>query len=693
LKKTDVLFSENSKRIIVAILIVVLGTLMAARKQFVVDIGQTIFSYEYALVEGHEKDLGHIHSNFHKDVFAPPGLLWFPYSLHFSKAFHITSAVIYWVFVIALVVLIIRQVGFGYYFSIVLTMFVLFVGNLVARELFEIPLLGPAPYLGYQHFDYRIFTVFLSLLSILSIFRGRLILSGILIGLATVMHLKYGLRMFGLLMNCIILWNLWGCRQAKAPHLKIPWKSVAGFGCCWVVQFAAMYLYIRNSFDFFTELEVPRVGTPFLSRLGWLFKNEPDDYVISNYFYSDVPFFGFLLLAVVALVLCELIRQRMDNSKLRIMAVILILSVFTALLFFGSGLLFNSFLIDYLPLTWSTPLTLTRIWDLIWVVVVACTIAVFLCAMLLAENLGQRFQKDSLTIQTLFLNVAFIGFVLLNIYIFINNKDGSLFNKRDLDRPYLNMSYIQICTDDTALYERTLEKLWKLAGKKDETEFHEQLQILENIFDRTLKSTKIEETNNQDVKNLKILNDLKSNRYRLAMHNLIETSYAQDYSSYFWSCDNKGLGLHRRHVEIPFQDFYDVSQWVNKNTPVDRGVIAPPYSPAKFDLHSQRVTFWDPKRDGHMMLWSKEYYLIGLHRLQTLAGPYAVLMAPGFRNGRVGLRGRAHFLSLQQEDFFRIKERYPHYDYLVTENQALSGFRMLYSNQSFAVYDISEKFE
>jgi hypothetical protein len=693
LKKTDVLFSENSKRIIVAILIVVLGTLMAARKQFVVDIGQTIFSYEYALVEGHEKELGHIHSHFHKDAFAPPGLLWFPYSLHFSKAFHITSAVIYWIFVIALVVLIIRQVGFGYYFSIVLTMYVLFVGNLVTREMFEIPLLGPAPNLGYQHFDYRIFTVLLSLASILSAFRGRLILSGLLIGLATVMHLKYGLRMFGLLMSCIILWNLWGCRQAKAPHLKIPWKLVAGFGCCWVVQFVAMYLYIRKSLNFFTELDVPRVDAPFLSRLGWLIKNEMDDWTISFTFYSDVSFFGFLLLAVVTLFLCELIRRRMDDIRQKILAVILILSVFIGLLFFGFGFLFDSLLIHYLPLSLSTPLMLTRGWDLIWVVIVAFTIAVFLCTMLLAKNIGRNFQQPPLAIQTLFLNVAFTVFVLFNVYIFIDKKDGSLFNKRDLDRPYLNMPYIQICTDDTALYERTLEKLWKLAGKKDETEFHEQLQILENIFDRTLKPTKIEETNNQDVKNLQILNDLKSNRYRLAIQKLSEASHAQDYSSYFWSCDNKGLGLHRRHVEIPFQDFYDVSQWVNKNTPVDRGVIAPPYSPAKFDLHSQRVTFWDHKRDGHMMYMVKEYHLIGLHRLETLAGPYAVLMAPGIRNGRVGLRGRAHFLSLQQEDFFRIKERYPHYDYLVTENQALSGFRMLYSNQSLAVYDISEKFE
>jgi hypothetical protein len=85
------------------------------------------------------------------------------------------------------------------------------------------------------------------------------------------------------------------------------------------------------------------------------------------------------------------------------------------------------------------------------------------------------------------------------------------------------------------------------------------------------------------------------------------------------------------------------------------------------------------------------YYPIGLRRLQALTGPYGVIMAPGIRGGKIGLRGRDYFLSLQQEDIRKIRENYAHYDYLVTENQTLSGFSKLYSNASLAVYDISEK--
>ena len=165
-----------------------------------------------------------------------------------------------------------------------------------------------------------------------------------------------------------------------------------GFGCCWGAPFVAMYLYIQNSLSLFAKLEVPRVTTPLLPQLGWLIKNEPDDWMISYHFHSDVSFFGFLFLAIATIVLCELVRRRMDDIKLKIMAVILMLPVFVALLFFGYGFLFETFLIDHLPLSWSTMLALTRVWDLIWVVPTTFTIAVCSCFLLWAESLDRRLQ-------------------------------------------------------------------------------------------------------------------------------------------------------------------------------------------------------------------------------------------------------------------------------------------------------------
>jgi hypothetical protein len=686
LKVLSLLSSKISKRIIIVLLIVALGALMAARKQF---ITKNMGSWEHSTLESQERNLGHVHPLFSKHAYTPPIYTWIPYALHDSKIFHVFSAVFYWVLVIALVFLIVHQTGFDNYFSIVLTMLVLFVAGVAAKEIFGIQMIGPAPNFGYQNFDWRIFIAPLSLGSILLAFRSRLIFSGVMIGLTSIIHLKYGLRVFVLMIGCMVLWNLWGYHWVKKPQLKIAWRSVVGFGCIWFVLFTTMLLYSLNSLSWFATLDVPKVATPFISRLGWIIKNEPDDYMISYYLNSGIPFFGFIFLAISTIILCELIRRDIHDTRLKTMVVILMFSVFIALSLFSLGFLFETFLIDHLPLNLSTMLILARAWDLIWVVPIAFTIAIFLYFFLWAEDLGRRFKIRHFAIRKIFLHVVCVGFVLLNLYIFANKKDISIF--RETNTEDRNFSYTQICTEDTALYKETLERLWILADRKKEDKFYKKLQILENIFDRTLKPAKVEETNNPDVKNLKILYNFKSNRYRLASQELLKVGTPEkSHHLYLWSCDNKKAGIHRVFVENSFLDFHNVSQWINKNTPIDRGVINPPYM-SKLSVYSRRVDFWDLKRDGHPMGQAKEYYPIGLHRLQTLAGPYAVKMAPGIRYGMVGLRGRAYFLSLQEKDFLKIKKNYPNYDYLVTENFTLPGFSMIYSNNSYAVYDISKK--
>jgi hypothetical protein len=285
------------------------------------------------------------------------------------------------------------------------------------------------------------------------------------------------------------------------------------------------------------------------------------------------------------------------------------------------------------------------------------------------------------------------GFVTLNLYIFIEKKDGSVFKNTEEADWGLSLPYTQICTEDTALYKETIGTLWKFFERPDQTGFFDQLQILETIFDRTLRPTTNEKNNNPDVKNLRVLHDLKSNRYRLSILKLItEDPYRYKKTGipyYLWSCDKKGPGIHHERIEISFQDFYDASQWISKNTPFNRGVISPPYI-RRMGLYSRRVTLYDNKLDAFVAFMIKELYSSGVHRMQTLAGLYGLEMAPGIRHGVVGLRGRAYFLSLQRKDLLQIKKNYPYYDYLVTENQTLSGFPKLYSNASLAVYDISE---
>jgi hypothetical protein len=678
--------SENSKKTIALLLIVALGALMAARKQFAVkDLG----TFEHSIMEGQERNLGHIHPLFSKNTFLP-FTIRLPLSLQESTTFNVFSVVFFWALMIALVCWTFRRAGLDYYASIVLTMLVLFVAGITAREIFGIPLLGPAPNIGYQNYNWRLFVAPLSLGSILLAFRGRLTLSAVMLGLTTLVHLKYGVRIFILMFSSIVLWNLWGYRLIKKPLIKTPWRLITIFGCSWIVIFTTLFLYIKNLLSGFSEINAPRVAADFISRLGWLIKNEPDDYMISYHFNSGLSIFGFLFLAFATIILCESIRRRSPETKLKTMAVTLIFSVLIALSMFIFGFLFETFLIDHLPLNLSTMIMLAGVWNLIWVVPIAFTIAVFSCLLLWAKNLDLRFKIRNFTITKLFLHVMFIWFVILNIYIFIDKKGGSIFYKED-NLPLLNLSYTQICTEDTALYKETINRAWKFAETRNEAKFYTQLEILENIFNRTVKPAKREETNNPDVKNLKILYNLKSNRYVIASQKLFKIGAPNEgMPLYLWNCDKQRVGIQRMFLKIPFLDFYNVSQWVNKNTPIDRGVIAPPYI-FGFSLYSRRVDFWDMKRDDHLMYVLKDYYPIGMHRLESLAGPYALKMAPGIRNGQIGLRGRAYFLSLKKEDLIKIKNSYPFYDYLITENSSLLGYPILYSNASFAVYDISER--
>jgi hypothetical protein len=141
-------------------------------------------------------------------------------------------------------------------------------------------------------------------------------------------------------------------------------------------------------------------------------------------------------------------------------------------------------------------------------------------------------------------------------------------------------------------------------------------------------------------------------------------------------------------VAIPTENYLNAADWVRDNLPLDKAVIQPPYL-GKFTVHSKHVAFWDGKIDQHMMYTAYGYYGMGLHRLQSVAGPQAVVFEMGARNGGLGQQSREHFLKLTKKDIVKIREDYPGYDYLLTENRVLDGYPIIYSNPSLALYDVS----
>tara|TARA_Y100000294_G_C8303766_1_gene235833 strand:+ start:82 stop:492 length:411 start_codon:yes stop_codon:yes gene_type:complete len=133
----------------------------------------------------------------------------------------------------------------------------------------------------------------------------------------------------------------------------------------------------------------------------------------------------------------------------------------------------------------------------------------------------------------------------------------------------------------------------------------------------------------------------------------------------------------------------DTVDWIKLNLPFNKGIIQPPYLSTKFDLFSQRAGFWGGKTDQHMMYLLDGYYGIGLHRLRSVAGSYAIDLEAGATNGMVGPRGREYFLNLTREDIINIRQDYPEYHYLLTENKNLVGYPVIYSNRSLILYNIS----
>ena len=107
-------------------------------------------------------------------------------------------------------------------------------------------------------------------------------------------------------------------------------------------------------------------------------------------------------------------------------------------------------------------------------------------------------------------------------------------------------------------------------------------------------------------------------------------------------------------------------------------------------MYSQRIGFWDGKIDQHHMYLLKPYYGAGFHRLRSVAGPDSMILETVAKNGRLGPDSRKYFLSMAKKDVIKIRNNYPKYNYLLTENHNLLGYPKIYSNPSLALYDISD---
>jgi hypothetical protein len=684
--------SRFRQRLIIVIVIIFFASAMAGRKQFVLDPYQNFDAMpQVYITTTADNTHGQVHPLYSKGVYIPPALQLIPSQLLLKPWFHVFSAIAYWVLTIGGFFILMRMGGLTNYQSMAMALFILFAGNLIARELFGIPLMGPAPYAGYNSYSIRAPVIPLSALGLIAIFKRRFVAGGVLIGLVTFFHIKFGFRFFGLILFSMLLWKFWGSSRVSLSQKDMTWKNIVSFAVSWGGLFLITIWQIKSGMHFFDSLNLPQ-SQPLISQLAWMIRMEPDDNLISYHYYQlGRSFFGFILMAVATIVFCETIIKLAHVEPWKKLMVVWEIATFGALLFFGIGFLFESFLIDLLPLSIAHSFALLRFWDLIWVVVLGFWISSILALTLVGRKVTVGFWKSESFVKNIFFHCAVVIFLCLNVAIFIKYKDGELVKVseyRNGKKPFIKiMKYVQICDPAASEYNKFYQQAVESLKVRDDKGLEKAIFRLDTIFNKFKTNLKNPPFQNPDSVFLNNTNDLLNEGFTKTISTITRNTKVKD--SYWWSCHNAEPGVYNRSIRIPTLDYMNAVDWIKLHVPPRGAVIQPPYL-GTFTMLSQHIGFWDGKVDQHMMYTIDSYYGHGLHRLQSVAGSQAIALEAGTRNGDLGPNSREYFLGLTKKDIIQIRQDYPDYDYLLTENKNLKGYPVIYSNPSLTLFDISQ---
>jgi hypothetical protein len=682
-------YEKNFQKLTIFLLIILIATAMAGRKQFVLDPYEsydTMYKVNTITLFGDVAE--QIHPIYAEGFYTPSALKLVPPSFLNNNWFHVFSAIAFLSLTIGGIFTLIRMAGFTTYQSMAMALFTLYTGSLITRELFGIALLAPSPFISYGYYTVRTPVIPLSIFGLIFLINRRFIIGGLLIGLATFFHIKFGFRFFGLLFFSLLLWKFWSSKRVGWSQEHLTWNNIATFVISWGGVFVITYAHIMSGMRFLDTLDLPQSET-FISQLALLIKNEPDDWLINYYFGESRPFIGFLVMTVSIGLFCELIIRYSPTNQMKRFAVFWEIVTIVALAFFGAGFLFESFLINWLPVSISHTIMLTRFWELVWVVVVGFWVTLLPAVTLVAGKIMNRFNIPESTVENVFFHLAIIVFLCANTAIFLINKGGEVIKVskiRNGEIPFLKVgNYVQICGPVTTEYNKVYREAIKSLQTKDDKEFREALFRMDTIFNEFKVNLNNPPLRNPDSAYLSAINHSQNGSFS----EIINLSTAENKETYWWSCSHSEPGIHTRSIQIPTKDYIDATDWIKFNLPINQGVIQPPYLP-KFTMFSQRIAFWDEKVDQHMMYMLKEYYGAGLHRLRSVAGPYSMTLEAGAKHGKLGPSSREYFLRIEKKDIIKIRQKYPKYSYFLTENHNLLGYSKIYSNSSLTLYDISD---
>lgn len=633
--------------------------------------------------------LFHIHPLYSSNFYTPLGLRLFPVEFLFSPWFNFLSALFSAAAILFILLLFFRMMELSKVESII---FVLIVFYAVPKIIYHFVIINatttPTPFVTYDYYNYRLFLMPLAGLGLYFLLKRKVIIAGILLGLAASIHIKFGLRYYGLLLLGGVFWTLFYSREEDNNESSLEWRHLLLMTICFVIVLLPTLREIFIAEGFLQNIAAPRLE-PLISPLSWLVKNEPDDWLISyNYGFGNTT--RFILLAISCLFLWKKIGKDEKDKRFLVVSKLMAIATLVSLLFFLVGHGFERYGMKWLGEKLSLSITLLRFWDLAWVVMLSfgLTAAIFFLK-ILKKISGVPLGNNKYQEYVGYLALAGIAAFILCSVIKIQKHGWQIFGGDYFPSGYITeISYTQVCIPETVKkYQKTWEEAFKAVKLGDQKRFGENIIKLEEIYRSVFPpGKKTGEWANPDVWNFMALTQFRRGDYYEALKSLNKIDINEKN---LWKCSTHGAPVEKVTIKLPLSDYQEITRWIDNNLPRDAAIINPPYVLA-FNMLSKRIGFWDVGVDQHVMYMVPNFYPLALARLYRVAGLSPIETNPGITFGEVGPEGRAHFLNLTEPEIKKIREDYPGYNYFLTECQHKLNFPLLYRNKSLALYKISD---
>jgi hypothetical protein len=661
-----------------AILVVAFASLNIVIARIQADPFGTTLWQEYAdFILGRRPENFNVHPLFHPDTYVPP-LYLLPVKILNSPLVQVSAVALCWITPPVVLLFILRRLEFDALTSALIVMLTVGLGQRYLQEY----MLAPQPFTYYDTIDFRMTVIpSLAFMAYFIVARHHFI-AGLFAGFALVSHLKFGFRAW--MLTTFVFGAL-----AIFDHLRgraIDFRALLRFQIGFLLVFAGSLWSVLRALHAFDHVSEPR-ATEVISSLGWMIKNEPDDWLL---LFQPKPFMvGVVLLAVGAIVVCLWLARSDSRPNVQKLALIGLAATGFAVFMLALEVIFEKWGLSLLPWQLSLAYLLNRPWDFLWVPPLSLALAGG-AALLYRRTRGLLYYTMAISI---------VGaYFAQQIHDAVAAPGGPRLIAPKWQPPaaIVDYSVLTICSPAADEHRQARADATAALMQRQFPEFEAAIARMRSAFRSAVGEQGSWPRTDLEADNLVAIRDMREGRYAAAFANLraqdreIQRVSPQDHpwpGDIDWFCaPGQKPGVGWRTVVLPWDDFDEALGWIARHVPAGTGVIQPPSLPYVV-ARSDHPSFWQTKSDSHLMYLYSAYYGFGLNRLNRLAGPGALEYSPGFRFGDPGERARKFYRALTAEDFSAIQHDYAPYRIILVEADQTLDLPLLFSNHSFAVYE------